>query len=153
MLTVTIQIQSYDITCISYNQILDMSSQHIKSSLCKRKQFQDITNTYNNSKRSNIHTLLSLSDDVKMNVTEHQQYTDSEQNKLINLEKQYQIVHPLLGWYKHDLDTGLFSYDKFQQLTSTEKEGELLDFLIELNLMAKERRCLLCGGMMRRKKD
>ena len=119
-----------------------MSSQHINSSFCKRKEFQDITNTYNNSRCSNIHTLLPSCDDVKMTVTE------TEQNKLVNLERQYQNVHPLLGWDKHDLDTGHFSYDKFQPLMSTEKEAELLDFFVELKLTAKERQCLLCGGMM-----
>ena len=57
-----------------------MSSQQMNISVYKRKEFQDITNACNNSKRSNIHTLLPSSDDVKMTVTEQQQYTETEHN-------------------------------------------------------------------------
>ena len=59
-----------------------------------------------------------------MTVTKHEDYTENEQNKVGNLERHSQNVHPLLGWYKHDLDTGHLSYDKFQQLMSTEQEEE-----------------------------
>ena len=56
-----------------------MTSEQMNISLYKRKEFQDITNTYNNSKRSNIHTLLPSADDVKMTVTEQQQIVNSIQ--------------------------------------------------------------------------
>ena len=59
----------------------------------------------------------------------------------------------MLGWYKAELETGQFSYDQFQSLMSVENEEQLLDFLVEVKLLAKDRPCLLCGGMMRRKKD
>jgi hypothetical protein len=36
---------------------------------------------------------------------------------------------------------------------SKEKEEELLNFLVSVNLIAKERPCILCGGFMKRKKD
>ena len=57
-----------------------------------------------------------------MTVTEQQDYEENEQNKLCTLEWNYQNVHPLLGWYKHDLETGHFSYDQFEKLMSTENE-------------------------------
>ena len=34
-----------------------------------------------------------------------------------------------------------------------EHEEELFDFFVQYNLMAKDRVCLLCGNMMRKKKD
>ena len=140
MLTVVIYSTNYS-TCVKYKHVHDMSSQQMNISLYKRKEFEDITNTYHNSKRCNVHTLLPLSGDVKMTDTEHHHFTENEQTKLDDLNRNYQNVHPMLGWYKHDLDTGHFSSDKFQQLMSTEKEDELLDLLVDLNLLAKERQC------------
>ena len=91
-----------------------------------------------------------------MSVTEQQYYVGNDQSVLCELERNYQNVHPLLGWYKHDLQTGHLSYDQFQQLMSTEKEEELLDFLVSVNLIAKERPCSyimwwLCEKEKRRK--
>ena len=48
-----------------------------------------------------------------------------------NLERNYQNVHPLLPWYKHDLETGHISYEQFQRLMSVEHEEELLDFCMQ----------------------
>ena len=62
-------------------------------------------------------------------------------------------MHLLLPWYKHDLETGHISYEQFQSLMSVDHEEELLDFLVQYNLIAADRVCLLCGGMMRKKKD
>ena len=63
-----------------------MSSQQMNISLYKRKEFEDITNTYHNSKRCNVHTLLPLSGDVKMTDTEHHHFTENEQTKLDDFE-------------------------------------------------------------------
>ena len=60
---------------------------------------------------------------------------------------------PIIGLVQTYFGHRHFSYDKFQQLMSTEKEEELLEFLVQANLVSKESQCLLCGGMMRREKD
>ena len=130
-----------------------MASKQQNISFCKRKELDDITNTYDKSKRSNVNELLPNLDDSKMSVTEQQDYVGNDQSVLCELERNYENVHPLLGWYKHDLQTEHLSYDQFQQLMSKEKEEELLNFLVSVNLIAKERPCILCGGFMKRKKD
>ena len=134
------------ITCTIYNHTLDMSSHQINARFCKRQEFIYITNTCTNSKHCNVDKLLPLVDNVKMTDTEHHYFTENEQTKLDDLNRNYQNVHPMLGWYKHDLGTGHFSYDKFQELMSTEKEDKLLDLLVDLNLLAKvDSACYVAG--------
>ena len=42
---------------------------------------------------------------------------DKEHTKAVETDdKRFQNVHPLLSWYKHDLETGVLSYDKFMEL-------------------------------------
>ena len=41
----------------------------------------------------------------------------------------FQNVHPLLGWYKHDLETGILSYDKFMNLMQPANDTQLLNLL------------------------
>ena len=99
-----------------------MSSQQRNTSFCKRKEFDEITKTYYNAKRSNIDNLLPTLVGENMTVTKQQDYGEIEQNKLGTLERNYQNIHPLLGWYKYDMETGHFSSDQFQKLLSTENE-------------------------------
>ena len=67
-------------------------------------------------------------------------------NSYPSFQRNYQNVHPLLPWYKHDLETTHMSYEKLQNLVSLDNELQLLDFLTEVNLLAKDRPCLTCGG-------
>ena len=55
----------------------------------------------------------------------------------------------MLAWprYKHDLNTGELSYDKFCS------HFELINLLIEIGLIADTNPCLLCGGQMHKFKE
>ena len=127
-----------------------MSIQKLNSSIFKQQALHDIIHTFKqqNSDANRDFLKRSVSELYPETVNE----TEKQQN-ILKLDRNYQNVHPLLGWYKADLETGQFSYDQFQTLMSVENEEQLLDFLVEVKLLAKDRPCLLCGGMMRRKKD
>ena len=70
-----------------------------------------------------------------------------------HLVRDYQNVHPLLGWYKADLEKGQLSYDQFRTLLQTDNEAQLIELLVSVGLIANNRPCIFCGGMMRKKKD
>ena len=59
----------------------------------------------------------------------------------------------MLAWYKHDLNTGELSYDKFCSLMQPEHDFELINLLIEIGLIADTNPCLLCGGQMHKFKE
>ena len=40
------------------------------------------------------------------------------------LERDYQNVHPILPWYKHDLDTGKLSHENLVRLLNKDNEVE-----------------------------
>ena len=130
----------------------NMSMQQRNTSICKRKELEDITNTVDIIKRFNL-DMTPAFDDTKMTETKQLNYREHTQVNESKLDRNYQNVHPLLPWYKHDLETGHISYEQFQSLMSVDHEEELLDFLVQYNLIAADRVCLLCGGMMRKKKD
>ena len=65
---------------------LEMASEQLNTSFCKRKELDDITNIYNKSKRSNVNELLPTLDDRKMSVTEKQDYVGNDQSVLCELE-------------------------------------------------------------------
>ena len=69
------------------------------------------------------------------------------------LERQYQNLHPMLPWYKFDLDTGKMSYQSLNRLLHEDNELELFDFLTYHCLMPEGKQCVFCGGAMRKKKD
>ena len=54
----------------------------------------------------------------------------------------FQNVHPLLGWYKHDLKTGGLSYDTFMDLMDPDNDILLLNLLTQIGVIAKENTCL-----------
>ena len=64
----------------------------------------------------------------------------------------FQNVHPLLGWYKHDLLTGILSYDSFMQLMNPDNDLPLMNLLTEIGVIADSNQCLLCGGQMQKRK-
>ena len=70
-----------------------------------------------------------------------------------NDDTRFQNVHPLLAWYKHDLETGIFSYDKFMDLINPINDAQLVKLLTEIGTVAASNTCLLCGGSMRMMKD
>ena len=84
---------------------------HPNSSSSKRKPFVDLTN---------------ISSDNEETLKSDKKYENMDMMPLISHEKavttdivddtRFQNVHPLLGWYKHDLLTGIMSYDSFMQL-------------------------------------
>ena len=78
---------------------------------------------------------------------------DSNVNSGPTLERQYQNVHPILPWYKHDLVTETFSYERLNRLINQDNEAELFTFFTSLNLMPAAKQCVFCGGTMHQKKD
>ena len=108
--------------------------QQRNTSICKRKELEDITNTVDIIKRFNLDMTPSAFDDTKMTETKQLNYREHTQVNESKLDRNYQNVHPLLPWYKHDLETGHISYEQFQSLMSVDHEEELLDFLVQYNL-------------------
>ena len=60
----------------------------------------------------------SVFDDTKMTETEQRSFQENTQTMERTLERNYQNVHPLLPWYKHDLETGHINYEQVQTLWS-----------------------------------
>ena len=67
--------------------------------------------------------------------------------------RNYQNVHPVLAWYKHDLPTSHLSYEKKLELTHPDNEKMLYAFLTEVCLIPSSRQCQFCGNSMRIVKD
>ena len=57
--------------------------------------------------------------------------------------ERFQNVHPLLGWYKHDLRTGLLSYDNFCELMNPGKDIELINLLAQIGVLADSNQCMM----------
>ena len=53
----------------------------------------------------------------------------------------FQNVHPLLGWYKHDLEAGILSYDKFMNLMQPANDIQLLNLLTQVGVIATDNDC------------
>ena len=49
----------------------------------------------------------------------------------------FQNVHPLLGWYKHDMETGILSYDTFMDLIKPDNVIELLNLMTQIGVNSK----------------
>ena len=58
--------------------------------------------------------------------------------------RQFKNIHPMLGWYKPDLDTGKLSYDQFCSLLLRDNEAQLIELLdnAKNGLIAKNRPCV-----------
>ena len=131
-----------------------MSIQHRNTSVTKRKQLQDITNSFElSNKRCDVKLLFPNDSELNKKISADMNDEECSMNVNSEFKRNFQNVHPLLPWYKHDLETGHFSYEKFQKLVSKEEEESMLDFLVQVDLIAENRPCLYCGGNMRRTKD
>ena len=118
---------------------------HPNSSSSKRKPFVDLTN---------------MSSDNEETLKSDKKYENMDMMPLISHEKavttdivddtRFQNVHPLLGWYKHDLLTGILSYDSFMQLMNPDNDLPLMNLLTEIGVIADSNQCLLCGGQMKK---
>ena len=117
-------------------------------SVRKRKALDDITNVLNDEDSN-------LKSDASYNVGNLMPVLEVDNNKLSSTSDtdRFQNVHPLLGWYKHDLKTGGLSYDTFMDLMDPDNGIQLLNLLTQIGVIAKENTCLLCGGGMRKMKD
>ena len=58
--------------------------------------------------------------------------------------RNYQNVHPLLACYKSDLNTSHFSYEKFLELTDSDNEKAMYDFLTQIGLIPSSRQRQFC---------
>ena len=118
------------------------------SSNIKRKAFVDLSNVSSDEdvplKSDNINSALDFMPLV-----------DGKENVAIfeNKDNRFQNVHPLLGWYKHDIETGALSYDKFMELMNPCNDVQLINVLTNIGIIASSNQCLLCGGGMRMMKD
>ena len=121
----------------------------------KRKQFSDITNCIpRKSDERNEDVPLKSDNANAMDLMPifTNEYAVEIPSKA-DLNPREQNVHPLLGWYKHDLETGVLSYDALQNLLRPENDIQLLNLLTDVGMIAKSRQCQFCGSYMRRKKD
>ena len=111
------------------------------SSIVKRKPFVDLTNISSENDEP-------LKSDDKYDVL-NMLPTTCESNELhvaVDDDKHFQNVHPLLGWNKHDLETGILSYDSFMQLMDPSNELPLLNLLSEIGGIVDSNQCLFCVG-------
>ena len=113
----------------------------------KRKAFDDITNV---CFHDNTHTKKDNSNQVA-DLFPHLPCKDSE--TMTQQADRFQNVHPLLGWYKHDLQTGVLSYDEFCELMKPDNDVQLIDLLTQIGVFPACNTCLLCGGEMRKIKE
>ena len=125
-----------------------MSNNQRNVSYVKRKYLEDVTNIHETQQRA----YKTEYPDISVQAMKSSCIDANESNDY-HLFRNYQNVHPLLGWYKADLDTGVLSYDQFRALLETENEPQLIELLVTTGLIAEHRPCIYCGGMMRKKKD
>jgi hypothetical protein len=88
-----------------------MSNNLRNSITLKRKCLKDITNTNETDK------CVYKTDypDVSLEAMPIPRDMELEVNDT-DFVRQYQNIHPMLGWYKPDLETGKLSYDQFRAL-------------------------------------
>jgi len=114
----------------------------------KRRAFEDLTNVSSDEdiplKTEKVNNVLDLMPCLD----------DKENTKPVELDvSRFQNVHPMLSWYKHDLETGVLSYDNFMALMNPDNDVQLINVLTQIGVIAETNTCLLCGGSMRKKKD
>jgi hypothetical protein len=88
-----------------------MSNKQRNPKTLKRKCLEDITNTNATDK------CVYKTDypDVSLEAMPIPRDMELEVNDT-DFVRQYQNIHPMLGWYKPDLETGKLSYDQFRAL-------------------------------------
>ena len=115
----------------------------------KRKALGDLTNCSIDEEIGPLKTdHISCSDAVEMmpNIMETSQSPSYERER-------FQNVHPLLGWYKHDLRTGFLSYDDFSDLMKPDNDIQLIELLEQIGVIADSNPCMMCGGFMKKHKE
>ena len=132
---------------LNFRQNQTIWKDNTSSSIVKRKPIVDLTN-------------ISSEDDEPLK--SNNKYDDQNmlpiicnKNELpvvVADEKRFQNVHPLLGWYKHDLQTGILLYESFMQLISPDNDRPLMNLLTEIGMIADSNQCLLCSGQMKKPK-
>ena len=120
----------------------------MQSTNMKRRAFEDLTNVSSDEdiplKTEKVNNVLDLMPCLD----------DKENTKPVELDvSRFQNVHPMLSWYKHDLETGVLSYDNFMALMNPDNDVQLINVLTQIGVIAETNTCLLCGGSMRKKKD
>ena len=93
-----------------------MSNKQRNPKTLKRKCLEDITNT----KETDKCVYKADYPDVSLEAMPIHRDMELEVNDT-DFVRQYQNIHPLLGCYKPDLETGKFSYDQFRSLLQTRK--------------------------------
>ena len=88
-----------------------MSNNQRNVSYVKRKYLEDVTNIHETQQRA----YKTEYPDISVQAMKSSCIDANESNDY-HLFRNYQNVHPLLGWYKADLDTGVLSYDQFRAL-------------------------------------
>ena len=76
-----------------------------------------------------------------------------EANSDKEFTRNYQNVHPVLPWYKHDLPTSHIGYEEFLDLTHPDNEKKMYEFLTDIGLIPSFCQCQFCGNNMRIVKD
>ena len=115
----------------------------------KRKALGDLTNCSIDEETGPLKTDHNLcSDAVEMmpNITETSRIPSYERER-------FQNVHPLLGWYKHDLRTGFLPYDDFSDLMKPDNDIQLIELLEQIGVIADSNPCMMCGGFMKKHKE
>ena len=112
-----------------------MSKHKRNTSLIKRKALEDITES--NYKTSTVDNIMPICLDRKICANDVLSTEQRYDNSYPSFHWNYQNVHPLLPWYKHDLETTHMSYEKLQNLVSLDNELQLLDFLTEVTYSQK----------------
>ena len=100
--------------------------------ILKRKAFAHSTNiafqnsdqSLTNSSFSTEKMLPTLEAPTKSKIISEQQFSRNSQN-----------VHPLLAWYKSDLETSHGSYEKFLELTDPDNERAMYDLLTQIGMI------------------
>ena len=115
----------------------------------KRKAFIDLSNIPSDDETSQNSFKCTTIEDMLPTKTDKENHFSTTFS-----EDRFQNLHPLLPWYKHDLNSTSMSYDQFMQLIDPRNDdGQLIRFLTDLGVMASSNLCLNCGRNMRQVKE
>ena len=139
---------SVEYVCVGCRRV-EMNSAYINSSnSLKRKALIDISNLPSDED-------VPLKSDTKYDAVEMLPVIGEKDPVLVDgaYSERFQNVHPLIGWYKHDLNTGILSYDQLMNLMNPDNDIPLMNLLTEIGVISTDNQCLLCGGPMRKVKE
>ena len=113
--------------------------------ILKRKAVEELSNTSLHPSKQTETCSYFCKDDFLPILNEsihHENKSDKE------FTRNYQNVHPILPWYKHDLQTSHISYEDFLDLTNPDHERKMYEFLTDVGLIPSLRQCQFCGNNM-----